>query len=134
MVTNTIPLKEENKKIKVLSVASLFSDIMKQHVNLKSIKQTFFVCQLLNKKNKYENSIVERFSKENVGKKVLPIFEEREVFLRFIWSKEQIHFFIPENEAKKLVFTPNVYLIEMDIQGKKYKAILQENPITSCNG
>ena len=41
VVTNTIPLKEENKKIKVLSVASLFSDIMKQHVNLKSISKHF---------------------------------------------------------------------------------------------
>ena len=41
VVTNTIPLKEENKKIKVLSVANLFSDIMKQHVNLKSISKHF---------------------------------------------------------------------------------------------
>lgn len=41
VVTNTIPLKEENKKIKVLSVASLFSDVMKQHVNLKSISKHF---------------------------------------------------------------------------------------------
>ena len=41
VVTNTIPLKKENKKIKVLSVASLFSDIMKQHVNLKSISKHF---------------------------------------------------------------------------------------------
>ena len=41
VVTNTIPPKKENKKIKVLSVASLFSDIMKQHVNLKSISKHF---------------------------------------------------------------------------------------------
>ena len=41
VVTNTIPLKKENKKIKVLSVANLFSDIMKQHVNLKSISKHF---------------------------------------------------------------------------------------------
>ena len=41
VVTNTIPLKKENEKIKVLSVASLFSDIMKQHVNLKSISKHF---------------------------------------------------------------------------------------------
>ena len=72
--------------------------------------------------------------RENVGKKVLPIFEEREVFLLFYMEvKSKFTFFIPENEAKKLVFTPNVYLIEMDIQGKKYKAILQEtqlHPVT----
>ena len=41
VVTNTIPLKRENKKIKVLSVANLFSDVMEQHVNLKSISKHF---------------------------------------------------------------------------------------------
>ena len=41
VVTNTIPLKRENKKVKVLSVASLFSDVMEQHVNLKSISKHF---------------------------------------------------------------------------------------------
>jgi len=41
VVTNTIPLKRENNKVKVLSVASLFSDVMEQHVNLKSISKHF---------------------------------------------------------------------------------------------
>ena len=41
VVTNTIPLKRENKKVKVLSVANLFSDVMEQHVNLKSISKHF---------------------------------------------------------------------------------------------
>ena len=41
VVTNTIPLKRENKKIKVLSVANLFSDVMEQHINLKSISKHF---------------------------------------------------------------------------------------------
>ena len=44
-------------------------------------------------------------------------------------GKDQIHFSILENEAKKLVFTPNVYLIELDIEGKKSKVILQETQI-----
>ena len=44
-------------------------------------------------------------------------------------GKDQIHFSILENEAKKLVFTPNVYLIELDIEGKKFKVILQETQI-----
>ena len=34
VVTNTIPLKRKNKKIKVLSVANLFSDVMEQHLSL----------------------------------------------------------------------------------------------------
>lgn len=41
VVTNTIPLKRKIKKIKVLSVANLFSDVMEQHVNLKSISKHF---------------------------------------------------------------------------------------------
>ena len=41
VVTNTIPLKRKKKKIKVLSVANLFSDVMEQHVNLKSISKHF---------------------------------------------------------------------------------------------
>ena len=44
-------------------------------------------------------------------------------------GKDQIHFSILENEAKKLVFTPNVYLIELDIEGKRFKVILQESQI-----
>jgi len=44
-------------------------------------------------------------------------------------GKDQVHFSISENEAKKLVFTPNVYLIELDIEGKKSKVILQETQI-----
>ena len=44
-------------------------------------------------------------------------------------GKDQVHFSISENDAKKLVFTPNVYLIELDIEGKKSKVILQETQI-----
>ena len=72
--------------------------------------------------------------RENVGKKgAANLRREGSIPSVLYGGKEQIHFFIPENEAKKLVFTPNVYLIEMDIQGKKYKAILQEtqlHPVT----
>ena len=44
-------------------------------------------------------------------------------------GKDQVHFSISENDAKKLVFTPNVYLIELDIDGKKSNVILQETQI-----
>lgn len=44
-------------------------------------------------------------------------------------GKDQVHFSISENDAKKLVFTPNVYLIELDIEGKKSKVILKETQI-----
>ena len=41
IVTNTIELKKENSKIKVLSVADLFSEIMKQHISFRSISKHF---------------------------------------------------------------------------------------------
>ena len=41
IVTNTIELKKQNSKIKVLSVAELFSEIMKQHISFKSISKHF---------------------------------------------------------------------------------------------
>ena len=73
-------------------------------------------------------------SRENVGKKgAATLRREGNIPSVLYGGKEQIHFFIPENEAKKLVFTPNVYLIEIEISGKKYKSILQEtqlHPVT----
>ena len=41
VVTNTIQLTKENSKIKVLEIADLFSDVMKQHINYKSISKHF---------------------------------------------------------------------------------------------
>ena len=41
VVTNTIGLENTNSKIKVLSVADLFAEVMKQHVNYKSISKHF---------------------------------------------------------------------------------------------
>ena len=41
VVTNTIELKKKNSKIKVLTVADLFSEIMKQHISFKSISKHF---------------------------------------------------------------------------------------------
>ncbi|MEN2993006.1 MAG: 50S ribosomal protein L25 [Bacteroidia bacterium] len=37
-----------------------------------------------------------------------------------------IPFLLPENEARKVVFTPNVYLFELRLEGKSYTAILRE--------
>ena len=48
-------------------------------------------------------------------------------------AKEQVHFSIEAGMKQKLVFTPNVYLLEVEIDGKLIKAILQEtqlHPVT----
>jgi ribose-phosphate pyrophosphokinase len=41
IVTDTIPLKRENEKIKVLSVANHFADVIDKVYNFKSISDTF---------------------------------------------------------------------------------------------
>lgn len=48
-------------------------------------------------------------------------------------GKEIVHFYTHENNFKSLIYTPDAYVIELDIDGKKYQAILQEiqfQPVT----
>lgn len=47
---------------------------------------------------------------------------------------EQVHFHVKETDMNKLVYTPDVYQIEIDVDGKKMNAIVQEmqqHPVTS---
>ena len=41
VVTDTIPLKEESSKIRVISVAEMFGDVMRKHVSFESISDHF---------------------------------------------------------------------------------------------
>jgi large subunit ribosomal protein L25 len=72
--------------------------------------------------------------RESVGKKGAASLRTGNRIPAVIYGgKEQIHFSFAENEAKKLIFTPNVYLIEIDVDGKLFKVILQEtqlHPVT----
>lgn len=46
---------------------------------------------------------------------------------------EVVHFYTHANNFKPLIYTPSVYIIEFDIDGTKYKAILQDiqfQPVT----
>ncbi|GAB4313881.1 MAG: 50S ribosomal protein L25/general stress protein Ctc [Bacteroidales bacterium] len=46
---------------------------------------------------------------------------------------EQVHFTVDEKEFSKLIFTPEVYIIELTVEGKTVKAILQDvqyHPVT----
>ncbi|MEZ4999279.1 MAG: hypothetical protein R2744_06310 [Bacteroidales bacterium] len=46
---------------------------------------------------------------------------------------EVIHFYSHENNFKNLVYTSSIYAVNFDIDGKKYKAVLQEiqfQPVT----
>ncbi len=41
-------------------------------------------------------------------------------------GKEQVHFSVLEADFKDLIYTPHVNTVDLDIEGKKFKAILQE--------
>lgn len=48
-------------------------------------------------------------------------------------GKEQIHFQMEEKTFTKIVFTPEVYILNISIDGKEYKAIMQDiqyHPVT----
>ena len=91
------------------------------------------VININTKTNKYnyENSIIERFTKSERRKKgATSLRKEGRIPSVVYIDKDQIHFSILENEAKKLVFTPNVYLIELDI-GVKNLSNFTGNPNSS---
>ncbi len=70
--------------------------------------------------------------RENVGKQGAADLRRQERIPAVLYGGDnQIHFSIAENEAKKLIFTPNVYIIELEIKGEKVKAILQESQLHS---
>jgi large subunit ribosomal protein L25 len=41
-------------------------------------------------------------------------------------GKENINFHAPEKDFKKLVYTPDAHLVNLNIEGKEYKAVLQD--------
>lgn len=48
-------------------------------------------------------------------------------------GEETMHFYSQENDFNELVYTPNVYIITINIKGEKYKAVLKEiqfHPVT----
>ena len=48
-------------------------------------------------------------------------------------GKENIHFYAPKNSFSKLIYTPNVHKVELNIDGGKTEAIMQDiqfDPIT----
>lgn len=65
--------------------------------------------------------------RKNVGKKDAKLMR-REGFVPGVLygNKEQVHFAIKENDINKIVFTPNVYIIDLDVDGNKVQAILKD--------
>ena len=73
--------------------------------------------------------------RENVGKKDTKALRKAEMVPCVMYGsgEEQIHFATAEKNFKKILFTPETYVIDFEINGKIYKTILQEvqyHPVT----
>jgi large subunit ribosomal protein L25 len=73
--------------------------------------------------------------RENVGKKdAAKLRREGRVPAVVYGGGEQIHFHVKETEMNKLVYTQDVYQIDLDVDGAKSEVIIQEmqqHPVTS---
>ena len=72
--------------------------------------------------------------RENVGKKdATELRRQGNIPCVLYGGEEQIHFHIKENDAKKLIITPDVYIVNIKIGDKEVKAVVQEaqiHPVT----
>lgn len=65
--------------------------------------------------------------REGVGKKdAKKLRVEEKVPCVLYGTDEPVHFYTEVSALRKLVYTPNVYLINLDIDGKAYQAIMQD--------
>ena len=69
----------------------------------------------------------------NVGKKDATALRNAELVPCVLYGQgEQTHFAVKRNDIEKIVISPDVFQVELDIEGKKAKAIireLQQHPI-----
>ncbi len=72
--------------------------------------------------------------RENVGKKDAKKHRrEGNIPCVMYGGEKQVHFITDEIKFDKIIFTPDVYLIDLTIDGSKYRAILQDvqyHPVT----
>jgi large subunit ribosomal protein L25 len=65
--------------------------------------------------------------RESLGKKQAKRIREQGDVPAVLYGREEImHISVPFSELRKLIYTPNVYLIDLDIDGEVHKAIIQD--------
>jgi len=70
---------------------------------------------------------IKAFKRQDLGKKsTKKLRKEQNVPGVLYGGKENVHFYASENELKKIIYTPNVHLIELNVEGKKYDAIIKD--------
>lgn len=72
--------------------------------------------------------------RENVGKKTSKQLRDQEQIPCVMYGiGDNVHFHTHKNSFKELVYTPNAYLVNIDLDGKKHKAVLRDvqfHPVT----
>lgn len=72
--------------------------------------------------------------RENVGKKdAAQLRREGRVPGVLYGGDQQLHFSVLENDLNKLIYTPDVYMIQLELDGTTYNTIIQEmqfHPVT----
>ena len=70
---------------------------------------------------------IKAVKRQDVGKKATKLLRREEGVPGVLYGgKEVIHFSTTENEMRKIIFTPHVYLVELNVEGKKYDAIIKD--------
>ena len=73
-------------------------------------------------------------SRENVGKSsTRALRNQGNVPCVLYGGEKQVCFYAHENDFRHLVYTPDVFIVELDIEGEKYKAVMQDlqfHPVT----
>ena len=65
--------------------------------------------------------------RSNVGKKDATALRNAELVPCVLYGLgEQTHFAVKRNDIEKIVFSPEVYQVELDVEGKKAKGIIRE--------
>jgi len=63
----------------------------------------------------------------NVGKKDATALRNAELVPCVLYGQgEQTHFAVKRNDIEKIVFSPDVYQVELELEGKKAKGIIRE--------
>lgn len=71
--------------------------------------------------------VVTASARNGIGGKVSNQLRKKGLVPAIIYGgQEQILLQIDEREFKKIVYTPNVYLIDLDVEGTTYKTVLQD--------
>jgi large subunit ribosomal protein L25 len=65
--------------------------------------------------------------RENLGKKESKKLRANNIIPAVLYGGDEVlHFAIPFSELRKIVYTPNVYLVDLEIEGEVHIAIMQD--------